>query len=115
MGFIYLKRNCLGSYKLWYSGKVRRGCSAFLVRKQQGCMDLCLQRDDQTTESLSVRQRAQTSAGDIVMGICYRLPHQEEALHDAFKQLKKPHICRRLVLVLSHFNIYWKNNTTVHK
>lgn len=49
------------------------------------------------------------------MGICYRLPHQEEAVHDAFKQLKKPHICRRLVLVLSHFDIYWKNNTTVHK
>lgn len=52
-------------------------------------MDLCCQRDDQTTESLWVRQRTQTSIGDTVMGVCYGLPHQEEAVYDAFKQVEE--------------------------
>lgn len=43
----------------------------------------------QTTESLWVRQSTQTSVGDVVMGVCYRLLHQEEAVHDAFKQLEE--------------------------
>lgn len=77
------------------------------------------QRGNQTTESLGVRQKAQTSAGDIVMGVCYRLPHQEEAVHDAFKQLEEVSDVQEAGPGpqgdFSRLDIYWKNNTAVCK
>lgn len=61
-------------------------------------MELCLQRDDQTAESLSI-SRAQTNVADIVMVVCYRLPHQEESVHDAFfKQLEEASCLQDMVI-----------------
>lgn len=68
------------------------------MRKQQGCVELCLQRDDLTAESLCI-SRAQTGVADIVMGVCYRLPHQEESVRDAFfKQLEEASCLQDVVL-----------------
>lgn len=54
----------------------------------------------QTTESLWVRQSTQTSVGDIGMGVCYRLAIRKKQCMMPSGGWKKPHICRRLVLVL---------------
>jgi len=62
-------------------------------------MELCLPRDDRSGESLRVRSRVQTGVGDNVMGVSYRLPHQEEAVHEAcFRQLEEASHLQDLVL-----------------
>lgn len=61
-------------------------------------MELCLQRDDQTDESLWI-SRAQTNVADVVTGVCYRLPHQEEYVRDAFfKQLEEASCLQDMVI-----------------
>lgn len=69
-------------------------------------------------ESSWVRSRAQTGVGDVVMGVCCRLPHQEEAVHDAFfKQLEEASRLQDLVLRgdFNHLEIYWRSNAAVHR
>lgn len=51
---------------------------AFYERKQQGCMELCLGKDEEPAESLYVCIRGQTKMGNVVVGVCYRLPDQEK-------------------------------------
>lgn len=41
-----------------------------------GCMELCLGKGEEPTESLWVRIKEQTTVGDIVVGFCYSPPDQ---------------------------------------
>ena len=54
------------------------------VREQLECIELCLGMDDEPTESLWVRTIELTSIDDSVVGVCYRPPHQEEQVDEAF-------------------------------
>lgn len=48
------------------------------VKQQLECMELYRGMDYEMTETLWVSVKEQTSMGDIVVGVCYRLPDQEE-------------------------------------
>ena len=41
-------------------------------------MELCLEMDEELTESLWVRIKGKAGTGDIVVGVCYRPPNQED-------------------------------------
>lgn len=47
-------------------------------------MEICLGVDDVTKESLSVVTKQQTSMGDIMVGVSYRLPDQDEQGDEVF-------------------------------
>lgn len=47
-------------------------------------MEICLGVDDVTKESLSVVTKQQTSMGDIIVGVSYRLPDQDEQGDEVF-------------------------------
>lgn len=50
---------------------------------------------DEQAESLWVKIRGQTSLGDIVVAVSYRLPDQEEEADEAvFRHWKKPQVHR---------------------
>jgi len=49
------------------------------VREKQGCTELCFGKGDEPAESQWVRLRGQNNAGSTAVGVCYRLPDQEEA------------------------------------
>lgn len=62
-------------------------------RKQQKCIGRCLRTDDELIYSLWVRSREQTSAGNVVVSVCYRLPDQEEVNEVFFIKLEEaPHL-----------------------
>lgn len=54
------------------------------MRKQWECMELCLSMGNDPAGTLWVSLSVQTNAGSTVVGICYRLPSQEEVEHEAF-------------------------------
>lgn len=59
---------------------------AFYVKGQLNCMEFYLQSDE-PVESLQVKIRVHINRGDIIMGVCYRPPKQEEA-YETFRQLQ---------------------------
>lgn len=61
-----------------------RGRVAIYVREYLGCMELCLRMGEEPAESLWMRIKEQNSMGDIVVGVCYRLPDQEGEADEAF-------------------------------
>lgn len=60
------------------------GRVAIYVREYLGCMELCLWMGEEPAESLWMRIKEQNSMGDIVVGVCYRLPDQEGEADEAF-------------------------------
>lgn len=62
------------------------------MRGQLGCTELGLGTDDEPADSLWVGIRRQPMVGEIVVGLCYRPPDQEE--EDDAKKWKKPHAYR---------------------
>ncbi|KAK4829693.1 hypothetical protein QYF61_006068 [Mycteria americana] len=66
--------------------------------------------DDEPIESLWVRIKRQTNLGNVVVGVCYRTPYQEE-VDDNWK---KHHICR-LMVDLTHPYICWTGDAAGHK
>lgn len=48
------------------------------MRKLLEHMELCLGVDEELTESFWIRIKKQTSTGNVVAGVCYRLPDLEE-------------------------------------
>lgn len=52
------------------------------MREQLEWMELWLGIDDEPTETLWVSSKKKTGKGDIVVGICYRLPDQEEQVDE---------------------------------
>ncbi|XP_063280190.1 uncharacterized protein LOC134564864 isoform X3 [Prinia subflava] len=91
---------------------------ALFVKLRLECMEVCLGVDDKQVESLWVRIKGQTSKGDTVVGVCYRLPEQEEEVDEAFyRQLEAASQFQALVLVgdLNYPDICWRSNTAKHK
>ena len=54
------------------------GGVALYVREQLECIELCLGADEKQTEILWVRIKRQPHMGDVIVGVCYRPPDQEE-------------------------------------
>ena len=48
------------------------------VSDQLECMELCLGMDEELTKSLWVRIKGRVGTGDIIVGVCYRPPDQED-------------------------------------
>ncbi|KAF1501108.1 hypothetical protein FQV17_0014956, partial [Megadyptes antipodes antipodes] len=95
----------------------RGGGVALYVRECFDCLELndC---DDETVECLWVRMRGKANEADILLGVCYRPPNQDEGADEAFyKRLAE--VSRSLALVLmGDFNfpdICWKYNTAERK
>ena len=47
------------------------------------CMELHLGMDEELTESLRVRIKGRAGTGDIIVGVCYRPPDQEDQADEA--------------------------------
>ena len=69
----------MDEYRFFKDRPGRQGQGVALhVREQQGYVKLCLGMDDGPAESrLGL-------VGDLVLGVCCRLPDQEEVVDDAF-------------------------------
>jgi len=68
-------------------------------------------------ESLWVRIKGQPHMGDIIVGVYYRPPDQEEEVDEAFyKQLKAVSQSQALVLMgdFNHPDISWEDHTARH-
>lgn len=59
------------------------GRLAHYVRQQLECVEFCLGMSDEPMESLSVRIKEQASTGEVIVGIYYRPPEQEEQADEA--------------------------------
>ena len=56
----------------------KEGAVALYVSDQLECMELCLGMHEEPTESLWVRIKGRAGTGDIIVGVCYRPPDQED-------------------------------------
>ena len=80
------------------------------VRQQLECLELCLGMGEQPAESLWVGIKEQTSMGDIVVGVHYRLPDREEQADEAaYGQLEAASHSQTAVVMgdFNHLNIRW--------
>jgi len=78
----------------------RGGGAALYVREQLEYIELCLGADEEQVGSLQVRIKAQALKGDIIVGMYYRPPDQEEEVDEAFyRQLKAASQSQALVLM----------------
>ena len=60
-------------------GQGRRGGGvALYVSDQLECMELRLGMDEEPTKSLWVRIKGRAGTGNIIVGVCYRPPDQED-------------------------------------
>ena len=59
------------------------GGIALYVNDQLECMELCLGMDEEPTESLWVRIKGRAGTGDIIVGVCYRLPNLEDRVDES--------------------------------
>ena len=82
------------------------------MKEQLNCVELCLQSDGEPVESLWVKIRWQINRGDAIVGLCYRLPEQEE-VDEAFRQLEDASYLQALVLMrdLSYLSIWKKHHS----
>ncbi|GAB0208907.1 hypothetical protein GRJ2_003356400 [Grus japonensis] len=74
--------------------------------------------DEELTESLWVRIKGRTGAGDIIVGVCYRPPDQEDRVDEAlYRQIGAASCSKALVLMadFNHPDICWRDNTAGHK
>ena len=60
------------------------------MREQLECIELCLAVDEERVESLWIRTKGQTHTGDVIVGVYYRPPDQEEEVDEAFYKQMKP-------------------------
>jgi len=94
----------------------RGGGVALYVREQLECIELGLGADEQV-ESLWVRIKRQAHMGDIMVGVYYRPPDQEEEVDEAFyRQLQAASQSLALVLMgdFNHPDISWEDHTARH-
>jgi len=87
------------------------------VREQLECIELCLGADEEGVESLWVRIKGQPHMGDIIVGMYYRPPDQEEEVDEAFyEQLKAASQSQALILVgnFNHPDFIWEDRTAMH-
>jgi len=87
------------------------------VREQPECIELCLGADEEEVESLWVRIKGQAHMGDIIVGVYYRPPDQDEEGDEAcYRQLKVASQSQALVLIgdINHPDICWEDHTARH-
>jgi len=92
----------------------RGGGVALYVREQLERTELCLGVDEEQVEGLSVRIKGQAHMGDIVVGVYYWPPDQDEEVHEAcYRQLKVASQSQALVLLgdFNHPDISWEDHT----
>ncbi|PKK26128.1 DTW domain containing 2 [Columba livia] len=104
-------------HRLFREGRQgRRGGSVtFYVNDYLECMELCLGMDEELTKSLQVRR---TGTGDIIVGVCYRPPNQEDQVDEAlYGQMGAASHSQAMVLTgdFSYPNICWRDNTAGYK
>jgi len=95
----------------------RGGGVALYVREQLECIELCLGVDEERVESLWVRIKGQPHMGDIIVGVYYRPPDQEEEVNEAFyRQVQAASQSQALVLMgdFNHPDISWEDHTAKH-
>jgi len=95
----------------------RGGGVALYVREQLECIELCLGADEKGVESLWVTIKGQPHMADIVVGVYYRPPDQDEEVDEAFyRQLKVASQSQALVLMgdINHPDISWEDHAARH-
>jgi len=70
----------------------------------QRYIELYVGRSDDSAESLWVRISKQTNTGDIVMGICYKMPDQEEEIDKSFFRKLEEASCSQALVLIGDFN-----------
>ena len=81
-------------------------------------MEFCPGADERLAESLWERIKGQAIMADIVLGVCYRPPDQEEDIDEAsFRQLQVTSQSQALVLMgdFNHPDVCWEDHTARHK
>ncbi|PKU40382.1 dtw domain-containing protein 2 [Limosa lapponica baueri] len=106
-------------YRLFRKDRLGRrgGGVALYVNDELECVELHLGMDEDPTESLWVRIKGSTGAGDVTVGVCYRPPHQSDREDEAlYRQIGAAPHSHTLVLMgdFSHCDICWKDNTAGH-
>ncbi|GAB0204603.1 hypothetical protein GRJ2_002925900 [Grus japonensis] len=74
--------------------------------------------DEEPSESLWVRIKGSAGAGDIIAGICYRPPDQEDQADEALHRQIGAASCSQALVLMGDFNypnICWRDNTAGHK
>ncbi|GAB0175756.1 hypothetical protein GRJ2_000040800 [Grus japonensis] len=107
-------------YRLFRKDRQGRqgGGVALYVNEQLECMELHLGMDEEPTESLWVRIKGSAGTGDIIAGVCYRPPDQEDRVDEAlYRQIGAASRSQALVLMgdFNHPDICWRGNTAGHK
>jgi len=74
------------------------------VREQLECMELCLGVDEEQVERLWVRIKGQPHMGDVIVGMYYRPPDQEEEVNEAFYKQLKPASPSQALVLMGDFN-----------
>ncbi|GAB0203333.1 hypothetical protein GRJ2_002798900 [Grus japonensis] len=107
-------------YRLFRKDRQGRGGGGvtLYVNDQLECMELHLGMDEELTESFWVRIKGRAGAGDILVGVCYRSPYQEDRAEEAlYRQIGAASHSQALVLMgdFNHSDICWRDNTAGHK
>jgi len=109
----------MDGYRLFRKDRPTRrgGGVALYVREQLECIELCLGADEEGVKSLWVRIKRQPHMGNVIVGVYYRPPDQEEEVDEAFyKQLEAASQSQALVFVgdFNHPDISWEDHTARH-
>jgi len=75
-------------YRLFSKDRQGRwgGDVALYVNDQLECMELGLGMDEELTDSLWIRIKGRAATGDILVGVCYRPPGQEDQADEALSR-----------------------------
>ena len=87
------------------------------MRDQLECNELHLGEGEELVESLWVRIKGRAGMADVIVGVYYRSPDQEDEVNEAFyKQLEVASQFRTLVLMrdFNHPVICWVSNMARH-
>lgn len=75
-------------------------------------IELHLGVEEEVTEILWVRIKGKAKKNDLIVRVCYRLPDQEDQVHEAlYKQIGAASDSQALVLMVdfNHLDICWKD------
>ena len=74
--------------------------------------------DEDPTESIRVRIKGRAGTGDIIVGVCYRPPNQEDQADEAlYRQIGAASNSQALVLMgdFNHPDICWRDSAAGYK
>jgi len=106
----------MDGYRLLRKDRPRRRCGrvALCVSEQLECIELDLGSDEERVESLWIRIKGQPHIGNVIVGVYYRPPDQEEEADEAFyRQLQVASQSKALVFMgdFNHPDISWEDYT----